>query len=129
MTDKFKEESFTEVGKLQRAAKILIFIGSVFLVCAALLFIFKTTSIRLSSSINTDIFGNFGDLIGGIVGAIWSLAGIFLFYAALRLQREDLILQREELKKSREIAEEQGKTFRIQRFENTFFQLRRGKGN
>src|SRR5690606_19736242 len=45
--------------------------------------------------------GQIGDFIGGILGPIWSLTGILLFYIALKYQRDDLNLQLDELKSTR----------------------------
>lgn len=60
--------------------------------------------------------GSTGDFIGGLVGTIWSLAGVFLFFLALRLQSKELGLQIQELKETK-------KVFITQQFENTFFNL------
>jgi len=45
---------------------------------------------------------NVGDFIGGVAGAFWSLAGVLLFYSALRLQRREFSLQRNELRNQRQ---------------------------
>lgn len=42
-----------------------------------------------------------GDFIGGLVGSIWALAGVLLFFSALKIQREELKLQRQEFKEQR----------------------------
>jgi len=66
--------------------------------------------------------GTFGDMFGG-VNALFSgfaLTGIIL---TILLQRKELRLQREELADTRKEFIEQNKTLRIQRFENTFFNL------
>ncbi|HKP74856.1 MAG TPA: putative phage abortive infection protein [Longimicrobiaceae bacterium] len=79
----------------------------------------------------------FGGFLSGAVTAIWSLAGLILIYVAFLGQRkaivrqeEEIALNREELRESRvELAgqrqqlEEQSRTLKIQKFENTFFQL------
>lgn len=44
----------------------------------------------------------FGDLVGGVIGTIWSFAGILLFYSALRLQKNEFALQRDEFALQRE---------------------------
>lgn len=112
-----------KVEQYQKVAISLIVIGGFLIIITTLIFLSKTTALKLGFPIDTSIFGNYGDVVGGVVGALWSLAGVLLFYAALKLQREDLNLQRQELVKSREIAQEQSKTFHVQRFENTFFNL------
>ncbi|MBN7816924.1 putative phage abortive infection protein [Algoriphagus pacificus] len=68
------------------------------------------TTIDISST------GATGDFIGGIVGTIWSLAGVLLFFLALRLQSKELSLQIQELKETKNV-------FVTQQFENTFFNL------
>jgi len=61
-------------------------------------------------------YGSVGSYIGGIVGSLWSFAGIILFFIAIRLQKKELELQIQELKETKE-------TFQIQNFESTFFNL------
>lgn len=67
--------------------------------------------------------GQVGDFIGGVVGALWSFTGVLLFYLSLRLQRKEFELQRDELSQTREEFKTQNNTLRLQRFENTFFNL------
>lgn len=45
--------------------------------------------------------GQVGDFIGGVVGAIWSLTGVLLFYATLRLQSKELSENRKHFQLSR----------------------------
>jgi hypothetical protein len=54
-----------------------------------------------SSPILLDKTGQVGDFIGGLIGTLWALTGVLLFYSSLRLQRKELSLQRKELKESR----------------------------
>ena len=78
-----------------------------------------STSVRLienGEKINEQLTGVIGDFVGGIVGTIWSFAGVILFFLALRLQSRELSLQLEELKDTREV-------FQSQQFENTLFNL------
>ena len=63
------------------------------------LFLFKTTPIDLNESIKTDTWGNFGTVIGGIVGPLLSLAGIFLLIETLKSQRDTLTNQGEAFEK------------------------------
>lgn len=72
--------------------------------------------IESGESIDQQLTGVIGDFIGGIVGTIWSFAGVILFFLALRLQSKELSLQLEELKDTRLV-------FKTQQFENTFFNL------
>ena len=73
--------------------------------------------------------GTFGDMFGGINALFTGLAFAGLVYTILQqknqleMQREELALQRKELADTRKEFEEQNKTLRLQRFENTFFQM------
>lgn len=78
-----------------------------------------------------------GDFLGGSVGSIWALAGLFLIYVAFLGQKQQLLNQQLELMYSQlevkytrlELAGQkeelkiQNNTLRQQKFENTFFQL------
>src|SRR5688572_25788751 len=52
-------------------------------------------------------FGQFGEFIGGIVGSLWALAGVFLFFATLTYQKREFELQRSELHKTQKIYQQQ----------------------
>lgn len=127
----------------EKNSKVLLWIGIILFVTGIGIFIWNE-NLNLASDINTDKISGFGDFIGGTIGSIWSLAGVILFYVALTEQREDIKinrnalnaqvealnqqirefeLQRTELEETRKVFEEQGETLRVQRFENTFFQL------
>lgn len=60
--------------------------------------------------------GQVGDFIGGIVGAIWALAGVFLYFSAIRLQTK-------ELSRQASTEDENRYTEQIKQLENTFFNL------
>lgn len=127
----------------EKNSKILLVIGVLLFILGIGVFLWKETFV-LDRPINTEKVSQFGDVIGGIIGSIWSLAGVILFYVALTDQRTDIQinrqalnaqvtalnqqikefkLQRFELEETRKIFEEQSTTLKIQRFENTFFQL------
>lgn len=116
---------------------MLLFIPLIFL------FLWKE-HLTTSSEIDSTKFGTFGDFIGGVLGSIWSLCGVLLFYNALKEQREDFKtnkealtkqvealtlqsdefkLQREELGLSRTVFQEQAYILRQQRLETLFFSL------
>jgi len=101
-------------------------------------------NIDVSQQIIHEKFGTFGDFVGGILGSIWALCGVILFYLALVEQREDFKtnkgafekqitalevqtqefkLQRNELAETRKISIEQSKTLKQQRLESTYFAL------
>lgn len=73
------------------------------------------------SDANPDTDSKIGEFIGGIVGTIFSLVGVILFYSATVLQRKELELQRKELKNTQEVFNEQASIMRREQFENTLF--------
>lgn len=75
-----------------------------------------------------------GDFIGGVVGSLWSLAGVLLFYIALTYQTKEIknqeaqiALQRDELQNQITELKETRDVFLLQNFENTFFNLLRNQ--
>lgn len=98
----------------------------------------------LSAPVNDGKFGTFGDFVGGVLGSIWSLCGVILFYLALKEQRKDFRnnnkallkqiealemqgqefkLQRNEMELARTVSREQSKIIRSQRLDATYFSL------
>lgn len=127
----------------ERNSKVLLLIGILLFLFGIIIFLFRE-NINVNSKIDANKIAQFGDFIGGVVGSLWSLAGVILFYVALTEQRKDIVinrealnaqvsalnqqieefeLQREELSETRKVFQEQSETLKIQRFENTFFQL------
>ena len=76
-----------------------------------------------------DARGQFGDKFGAVNALFSGLAFAGLIFTIilqkneLALQRKELSLTHEELKGQKEQLEEQNKTLKIQRFENTFFNM------
>lgn len=60
--------------------------------------------------------GLFGDFFGGVVGSLWALAGVFLYFSALKVQQEQLEAQKKEMKQNEKLISQQ-------QFETTFFGL------
>jgi hypothetical protein len=127
----------------EKNSKILLWIGLFLFIVGIVVFLYKE-SIGFSTKVDSNKVAQFGDFIGGVVGSLWSLAGVILFYVALTEQRKDIEinrdtlnaqvsalnkqieefeLQRVELSETRKVFKEQSETLKIQRFENTFFQL------
>jgi len=120
----------------EKNSTILIWIGITLLFVGIFFFLYPA-KFNINNDVDTSKFSEFGDYFGGVIGAIWSLAGVILFYVALEEQRKDIKinqnalvkqieefeLQRSELEETRGVIREQSETFKIQRFENTFFQL------
>ena len=93
----------------KKIAYWLIGIGSFISFFLLILYLAKTTRLSLSSGIDIDIFSSYGTLIGGILGALFSLAGIFLLIATLESQEKAIGLQEN--------------NYRNQLFESKFFDL------
>lgn len=97
--------------------------------------IVMSSSFYLASQSNVDFkneFEGISEYVGGLVGSLWSLAGVLLFYASLSSQKEDLERQRELLVRQIDEVVAQTKESRIQnemfkeqKNEETFFQLLR----
>jgi uncharacterized membrane protein len=114
----------------EKASIILIVLGVVLIALGLLLFLWNDFQLSYSEQINNEKFGQFGDLIGGMVGSIWALAGVILFYVALTEQRKDLKINRQVLQQQikefelqRKELEETRYVFNLQKFDNTFFNL------
>ena len=121
--------------------KLMLF-GILLLIISIFLFFWKVDGLSLNTPINTEKFNHFGSFIAGIIGTLWSMAGVILFYVALKEQRKDFKtnqdalnaqlkslnqqikeyeLQRKELELTRNVFIEQSKTLKTQQFESTFF--------
>ncbi|MEK6495471.1 putative phage abortive infection protein [Myroides odoratimimus] len=129
----------------EKTAVILLYVGFSIMLLFFFLFLLKSsTHLHYGNSINEEIIGQFGDFSGGVVGTIFSLIGVILFYISLKEQRNDFKinkealenqleafeqqikefeLQREELKETRKIFEQQTKTMNNQQFESNFYSL------
>lgn len=114
---------------------ILLIIGLLLLIFGLLFFLWNDYNFTFENKIQSDKVGQFGDFIGGVVGSIWALAGVILFYVALTEQRKDFATNREvlnsqtdalklqikEFKLQREELSQTRKIFIIQKFEKLFF--------
>lgn len=108
------------------------------------MFLWNDLSFDFREKINSEKFGHLGDFVGGLMGSLWALAGVFLFYKALTEQRDDFSnnrealrlqvealeqqieefkLSRQEQRLSRKVYEEQSKTAKIQQFDSSFYSL------
>lgn len=102
--------------------------GQIWAIVITAIFVFALWLVNLLILINskdTEILGNrgtFGDMFGAVNALFSGLAFGGIIWTIL-LQRNELKLQREESKQSRNEAIEQNKTLRLQRFENTLFNM------
>ena len=127
--NKKKEQSYPEKIKFLSYCVVII-VPSVVSV-----YIFKFAHLGLSNE--QEVWGQFGDYIGGVLNPIFAFFAFIALMITIKLQNEALITSKEELKLSREeleksrIAQEaqseslklQNQATKLQIFENTFFQL------
>lgn len=83
----------------ERFSKILIFSGITLIGIFLFFFTYKAIIFNINAPIKADVFGQFGDIVGGVVGSLWALAGVLLFYTGLKEQRKDININRKALEK------------------------------
>jgi len=134
------------MGKIfsEQTSKILMWIGISLFILGFVVFFWNETFFDTGNLIKAEKVGQFGDFIGGLVGSLWALAGVVLFYVALKEQRIDFRtnqevlktqlnafkqqvkefeLQRKELELTREVFSQQSETLKLQQFESTYFSM------
>lgn len=132
-------------------SKVLISTGVVFAVLAIIFFTHKASLFDFNVAIDAALFGQFGDVIGGVIGSLWALAGVILFYVglteqrkalklnesalikqieALGVQKEEMELLRQEYVNARQVFVQQkealtaqANTAKVQQFESNFYSL------
>jgi hypothetical protein len=85
-------------------------------------FTFKTTPFN-SNSIASEIWGHYGDVIGGVIGTVSGFLGVFLLYETLKAQRLELEEQRTAISEQRLALQDQRNAFLLQQIESRFFEL------
>jgi len=86
-------------------AVIILIIG----ISTIIIFAFIKPFNDWSFCINSELFGQYGDFIGGFIGTLFSLVAVIFLYKTLTTQKKSLNKQEE--------------AFRINQFETTFFNL------
>jgi hypothetical protein len=100
----------------ERTGKILALIGLVSILLAAIIFLILG-SWSFTSVLDEAKIGMFGDFIGGVVGSILALAGVVLYYVALKEQRREIGISQEAVKLQVEALNQQIVEFRDQKVE------------
>lgn len=95
-----------KLSKYEITGYILIITGAVVLVWGTIKFNLAE-ELYLEPADREGVFGQYGEFIGGIVGSLWALAGVFLFFATLTYQKREFELQRYELHKTQRIFQQQ----------------------
>ncbi len=86
---------------------VLIGAGVLVLIVGFFLFRLNHDPSAVSQEAYNQELGSFGEFVGGIVGSLWALAGVFLFFATLTYQKREFQLQRIELHKTQKIFQQQ----------------------
>jgi hypothetical protein len=71
----------------------------------------------------TDAWGQFGDLIGGLLNPLISLFTLLVAVSVWELQKSELAATRQTLKESMDVAKNQANLMSVQRIEQTMFSL------
>lgn len=74
----------------ERTSIVFIWIGLGIIALATFVFMFRANLWQFNSPIDSERFDHYGSLLSGLVGSIWTLASIILFYVALKDQRKAL---------------------------------------
>lgn len=93
-TEDYKEQK--SVTSFEGSARILLVISLILSIFSIILFFWKR-ELTISSSIDTSVFGQFGDLIGGVVGTLVALASFFLLLETLRRQQRQIFDQEKQI--------------------------------
>lgn len=121
---------FQSTDAFELGAIIFIVVGIILVLTAIGLGI--KTRINLEGGDSWENITTYSEFIAGLIGGVWSLAGVLLFYSSLSSQKADLEAQKDLLVKQIDEVVAQTKEFRIQnemakdqKNEETFFQLLR----
>lgn len=110
------EQDKKEIFFSENTGKLFAVGGIVFIILAALIFILLGNW-NFSKTLNEEKIAQFGDFIGGIIGSLFSLAGVILFYVALKEQRKDININQENLKLQNIALNQQVEEFKAQKTE------------
>lgn len=110
------EQDKKEIFFSENTGKLFAVGGIVFIILAAFIFI-ALGNWNFSQTLNEEKIAQFGDFIGGIIGSLFSLAGVILFYVALKEQRKDININQENLKLQNIALNQQVEEFKAQKTE------------
>ena len=107
----------------EATSKGLVIIGLFLIFISVVIVIFKENIFLTNEKIDSEKIGQFGDFIGGLVGSIWALAGVIMFYVALKVQQKDYSLQLKQIAQTNDEFRIQNSSLEQQRNDNIFFSL------
>ena len=96
-----------KLSAYELAGYLLIIAGTIILIWGTIKFNLLHELYLEPEQRKGNVFGEYGEFIGGIVGSLWALAGVFLFFATLTYQKREFELQRIELHKTQRINQQQ----------------------
>ncbi|SEJ13604.1 Putative phage abortive infection protein [Myroides marinus] len=100
----------------EKTGKIISLFGLVVIVLTILVYLIFGDW-KFSKIPDESIIGQFGDFIGGFIGSMFSLAGVILFYVALKEQRKDISINQENIRLQTSALEQQVNEFQAQKTE------------
>lgn len=106
-------------GSLEKAAWIFLIVGLLITIIITIFFL-RNRVYSSELSIDNEVFGQYGDIIGGLFGTLVSLVSFFLLYETLNEQRRQSDNQQRETLKA---FSEQQKQSRIQNENQIFYHL------
>jgi hypothetical protein len=100
----------------EKLGLILAGIGLISIVITSIIFIILGDW-TFSKTLNESKVGQFGDFIGGVVGSLFALSGVILYYVALKEQRNEISLSQKALNLQIEALNHQVEEFKAQKEE------------
>lgn len=111
MPKKISEKFFSE-----NTGKILA-VGGIVCIITSMIIYLMLGNWSFSIVLDEEKIGQFGDFIGGVVGSFFSLAGVILFYVALKEQRKDININQNNLSIQTDALQQQVEEFKAQKEE------------
>ena len=108
---------------LQKLGPAILFVGLAALIFAVVATVLYINQFGSSLSGNHERWAQFGDYIGGVLGAIFAFLGLIALLLTLWVQSHELRVSSEELRKSALALRDQNESLKQQNFENRFFNM------
>lgn len=112
----FKKKEKKDIFFSENTGKILSISGLIIILITSILFLSKG-SWQYSTKLDESIIASYGDFIGGFIGSLFSLAGVILFYVALKEQRNDISINQKNIELQTSALEQQVLEFQNQKVE------------
>ncbi len=111
------EENSTTEGFFSETTGKIISISGLIVIAISILIYLIFGSWEYKWILDEAIIGQFGDFIGGFIGSLFSLAGVILFYVALKEQRKDISINQRNIELQTSALEQQVTEFQDQKTE------------